>query len=95
MAVDSDHTPFLHDSGRADRLCRELQLAGIEVGLPVNHDGALASGVSLSVNAAAARGSGSATAQLRDRAFAVLASGPEHRHGAGPPSGFWNPQGRP
>jgi len=75
MAVDSDHTPFLYDSGRAGRLCRELQLADIELGLSVNHDGALAAGVSLSINAATVCESASAAAHLRDQAFAVLATG--------------------
>jgi len=75
MAVDSDHTPFVYDSGRVGRLCRELELAGVEVALSVNRDGALASGVSLSVDAAAIRESASAAAQLRDQAFDILASG--------------------
>ena len=95
MAVDSDHTPFLYDSGRAGRLCRELQLAGVEVGLPVNHDGALASGVSLSVDAATVCESSSAAAQLRDKVFAVLASGlplsvSMSQHGAGAADAFFS-----
>ena len=85
MAVDSDHTPFLYGSGRAERLCRELQLAGIEVGL--------AAGVSLSVNATAACESAAAAAQLREQAFAVLASGLPlsvsiSQHGAGASDAF-------
>ena len=75
MAVDSDHTPFVNDSGRVGRLCRELEIAGIEAVLSVNHDGALASGVSLSVDATATCESASAAAQVRDQAFDVLVSG--------------------
>jgi hypothetical protein len=75
MAADSNHTPFLIDTGPDGQLCRELELAGIEPMLSIDREGSLTSGVTLSVNAATARESKIAAMQFREQAFDVLARG--------------------
>jgi hypothetical protein len=75
MAVDSDHTPFVIDPGRAGKIGRELELAGIEHALLTNREGGLTSGVALSADAAAVHGSAVVAAQFREQVFDVLAGG--------------------
>ena len=75
MVVDSDHLPDIIQPGRAAQLCRELELAGVDVVSPVNSDGVLTSGVALRIDAWAVQDSGAAAAHLREQAFDALANG--------------------
>ena len=75
MAVDGDQARLTIDPGRAGQLCRELQLAGVDVLLSGCPDGVISSGAALSVVAPAILRSASAAAQLQQQAFDVLAGG--------------------
>jgi len=75
MAVNSDHVPNGFGLGHTGQLCRELELAGVEILSSADSNGALAGGVTLSVNARPALVSDGAAAQFRQQAFDVLAGG--------------------
>ena len=75
MAVGSDHTPFHVESRRIARLCRELQFLGVEPQLPYTREGDLASGVALSIDAAATFAADNAALQFTQQAYDILATG--------------------
>jgi len=73
MAVDRNHVPDIIDPDRAGRLCRELQLAGVEPMLTSTNDGHRTTGVALTIDAGAVHSSGAAAAQFGRQAFDSLA----------------------
>jgi hypothetical protein len=73
MAVDRNHVPDIIDPDRAGRLCRELQLAGVEAMLTSTSDGHRTTGVALTVDAGAVQNSAAAAAQFSRQAFDSLA----------------------
>jgi hypothetical protein len=73
MAVDINHVPDIIDPDRAGRLCRELQLAGVEPMLTSTSDGYRTTGVALAIDAGAVQNSEAAAAQFRRQAFDSLA----------------------
>lgn len=75
MAVGSDHTPFIVDSGRVGQLCRELLHAGVEPLHRVRRDGFLAADVGLAVDALAVSESAAAALRLREQLADILISG--------------------
>lgn len=75
MAVNIDHAPKGIGPGQTGQLCRELQLAGVEPLLTLDSDGALASGITLLVDAAPIQASDGAATRFRQQAFDALASG--------------------
>ncbi len=75
MALIHNHTPFVIGSGRANQLCRELKLAGLESTLQVDIDGATTSGVALSVAATSVSESRAVAMQVSKQASDVLAAG--------------------
>ncbi|MDH3266052.1 MAG: hypothetical protein OEM25_03710 [Gammaproteobacteria bacterium] len=75
MAVGSDHTPFIVDSGRVEQLCHELLIAGIEPVHTIGRDGILAADVGLIVDACAVCGSAAAAKRLQEQVCDILASG--------------------
>jgi len=74
MAVGSDHTPFLIDTGRVRRLCRELRTSGIEPLFPLTRDNDPAAGTALSADATLVFASDNAAAQFRQQAYDILAA---------------------
>ena len=74
-AVDVDYVPGCADSERAQSVCRQLEVAGVEPLLLRQDHRICASVASLSVNASTALASNAAIAQLRDQVFALLSSG--------------------
>lgn len=75
MAVNSDHVPNGLGPGHTGQLCRELELAGVELLSTLDSNGALASGVTLQANARETLASEGAAAQFRQQAFDILARG--------------------
>jgi hypothetical protein len=75
MAVGSDHTPFHTDAGGVGRLCRELQISGIDPLLTYTREGGLASGVAMSVDATTIPTAGNAADQFVQQAYDILAAG--------------------
>jgi hypothetical protein len=75
MAVGSDHTPFHTDSGGIDRLCREMQISGIDPLLAFTREGGLASGVALSVDTSTILAADNAANQFGQQAYDILAAG--------------------
>jgi len=75
MAVDRNNVPDIIDLDRAGRLCRELQLAGVEPMLTTSSDGHRTTGVALTVDAGAVQKSEAAAAQFRRQAFDALVQG--------------------
>lgn len=75
MAVDPNHVPDIIDPDRAGRLCRELQLAGVEALLTATSDGRRTTGVALTVDAGVVQKSVAAAAQFSRQAFDSLAQG--------------------
>lgn len=74
MAVDRNHVPDIIDPDRAGRLCRELQLSGVEPMLTVTSEGHRATGVTLVIDAGAVQKPGAA-AQFRRQAYDALVQG--------------------
>jgi len=75
MAVDRNHVPDIINLDSAGRLCRELQLAGIEPLLTTTSDGCRTTGVALIIDAGAVQKSEAAAAQFRRQAFDALVQG--------------------
>ena len=75
MAVDRNHVPDIMDLDSAGRLCRELQLAGVEPLLTTTSDGYRTTGVGLMIDAGAVQKSEAAAAQFRRQAFDALVQG--------------------
>lgn len=74
-AVDIDCVSGRADSKRAQSVCRQLEVAGVEP-LLLPHDRRICASVAaLSVHARTALASNAAIAQLRDQVFALLSSG--------------------
>jgi len=75
MAVDRNHVPDSIDLDSAGRLCRELQLAGVEPQLTTTSEGYWTTGVALVIDAGAVQKSEATAAQFRRQAFDALAQG--------------------
>jgi len=75
MAVDRNHVPDIIDTDRAGRLCRELQLVGVEPMLASTSDGYRTSGAALTIDAGAVHNLEAAAAQFRRQVFDALAQG--------------------
>jgi len=75
MAVNSDHVPNGFGPGHTGQLCRELELAGVDLPSSVDSDGVPVSDVTLVVDARSSLASDVASAQLRQQVFDVLIKG--------------------
>ncbi len=75
MAVSSDQVPKGIGPGQSGQLCRELEFAAVTSLLTLDSEGALATGVSLSTNAAILQRSARAATQFKQQVYDALASG--------------------
>ena len=75
VAANHDLRSRQSDWVRAEHACRQLEVAGVEPQLQRKDQRVCVPGAALAIDAATTLGSDAAVSQLRDQAFAILASG--------------------